>query len=451
MNRTATQTSATQHVENAAAMATDAHHVPHAALKRFLSDLDGYVVLRNHDVIASLERGSDIDLLVRDLRAAERTARVHLGPPLWTTTRPHLKQYLYAWGNIDLLPECVQWKGAPYLHAEAALACAERSALGFPKPRLAHEALVSWMNSLLWGGFFKERYRPVILRAAREDGAAFLRALTDAFGQQWAERLFSCAQIGTPEQSAQWAGALRRALWWRAFRRRPARTVQGGLRRLAAEARLRLRPPMPWLAVLGPDGSGKSSVLNALEERLAGYKVVRGHWRPGVLLPWEESQAVNPNPHGEAPRSALTSAGKVFFLVADWWLGYWRRIADRRSRSNFVFFDRHYLDLLVDPRRYRFGEPMWLARWAARFVPQPDLLVVLDAPPEVLQQRKQEVPLEETRRQRAAYRALAERLPNAHIVNARRPLSVVVDDVEQLLLTCRSERASTRAREHGAL
>ena len=59
--------------------------------------------------------------------------------------------------------------------------------------------------------------------------------------------------------------------------------------------------------------------------------------------------------------------------------------------------------MLVDPRRYRYGGAMWLARWVGKIIPKPDLWILLDAPAEVLQKRKQEVPPEETARQRRAY------------------------------------------------
>lgn len=425
------------------------NRVPRGDLQAFLGALEGYVVLRNHDIFANLERGTDIDLFVADAAAAERTARRHLGPPLWTSTRPHLRQLLYAWGNIDLFPTTIQWKGAPYLHIEEALLSAQRSHLGFPKPRPAHEAVVSWLGSILWGGFFKERYREIIIQAARTDGHALYEVLAAAFGAPWARRLYRCARAGAPEQAAQWTRSLQRRLWWRSFRKRPAATASGWLARITAEITLRIRPPVPWLAVLGPDGSGKSSVLDALAERLSSYEITRGHWRPGLLLPWDSSaDAINPDPHGTPARGMPASAVKIFFLLADWLLGYWTRIANLRSKCHFVLFDRHYVDLLIDPRRYRFRHPMWLARLGARLVPKPDLFIVLDAPPDVLQQRKQEVPAAETARQRDAYRALADRLPNVAVVNANRPLAAVVDDVEALLLSCTTDGKGQDARRH---
>lgn len=92
-------------------------------------------------------------------------------------------------------------------------------------------------------------------------------------------------------------------------------------------------------------------------------------------------------------------------------------------------FDRYYWDLFADPRRYRYGGPFRPARWLARWIPRPHVVIVLDAPPEVLQDRKREVSAAERARQRSAYRSLAEDLPNARVVDAARPVEDVTGEV----------------------
>ena len=69
--------------------------------------------------------------------------------------------------------------------------------------------------------------------------------------------------------------------------------------------------------------------------------------------------------------------------------------------------DRYFDDLLVDPVRYRYGAPRWLARLAFKLAPQPNLVFVLDADSSVIYGRKQEVALSELERQLAAYREMA--------------------------------------------
>ena len=69
-------------------------------------------------------------------------------------------------------------------------------------------------------------------------------------------------------------------------------------------------------------------------------------------------------------------------------------------RGGLVLIDRYYYDFLIDQRRYRLQVPQWLVRLGLAFLKKPDLVLLLDAPADVLQSRKQEVALTETRRQR---------------------------------------------------
>jgi adenylate kinase len=76
-------------------------------------------------------------------------------------------------------------------------------------------------------------------------------------------------------------------------------------------------------------------------------------------------------------------------------------------KSNLVVFDRYFQDILVDPLRYRYGGPKWLSKLLSRFVPKPNLVIILEADPDIISRRKPEVSTDETRRQSAEYRELS--------------------------------------------
>ena len=126
-------------------------------LQGFFEELTDFVVLRNHDIWSNLARGGDVDLLVADASEAEEALFLHLGVPLWLARRPGIRTYGYPWGHLDVLSS-LERHGVVYLPERAALKMAERSHTEFPRPRLAHEALVSWLGVLLVHGRFKERY-----------------------------------------------------------------------------------------------------------------------------------------------------------------------------------------------------------------------------------------------------------------------------------------------------
>jgi hypothetical protein len=95
------------------------------------------------------------------------------------------------------------------------------------------------------------------------------------------------------------------------------------------------------------------------------------------------------------------------------------------ARAGLVVFDRYFQDLQADPKRYRYGGPAWLLRAAGRLVSTPDLVLILDAPEEVVLSRKQEVAREEIARQRGVYRTLAAAFPRSVILNAAEPAATV--------------------------
>jgi thymidylate kinase len=98
-----------------------------------------------------------------------------------------------------------------------------------------------------------------------------------------------------------------------------------------------------------------------------------------------------------------------------------------------VVFDRHGLDAAAAPARPE-GGPARRARrrLLAAALPQPDVLVVLDAPAEVLLARKGEHDVPTLAAQRARYLALADR-PGAAVVDASRDAETVRRDVTRVV------------------
>jgi thymidylate kinase len=184
------------------------------------------------------------------------------------------------------------------------------------------------------------------------------------------------------------------------------------------------------VALLGPDGCGKSSVVGALLGAPGFAGAEARHYRPQAR--WGAGAPVT-DPHARPPRGAVGSALKLAYDLARFHLGYRSWVRPRLMAGEVVIFDRYFHDLLADPARYRYGGPPWLARLAARLAPAPDLFVVLDAPAEVLQARKHEVAPEESAAARRAYLALARQLPHARLVDGTLPLDHVARVVAALV------------------
>ena len=201
-----------------------------------------------------------------------------------------------------------------------------------------------------------------------------------------------------------------------------------------------------WIAFYGPDGVGKSAVIGSLQAKPGGAfsRCLCFHFRPRFGGRAYERPPVTA-PHAQSPRGLLITMIKLAYWLLDCWLGYLFMVMPATSRSQLVVFDRYLPDILVDPMRYRL--PMSAGKIASvivRLAPRPDLNVLLDAPAESVQRRKQEVSLAESQRQRVAYRKLLASLPNTLVIDASGPIAEVTQNVDTAILsvTLRATRSS---------
>ena len=240
------------------------------------------------------------------------------------------------------------------------------------------------------------------------------------------------------------------------MKRNPAESVwqrtASSSRRMRAFIKRIMQPTGGWIAIMGPDGAGKSLVISGLRQELSSaFRTVRYfHLRPKLLRRGDATEGVVTDPHGKRPRGKVASIAKIFLLIADYTLGYLFRLAPAMMRTDMIIFDRYIYDLLVDSKRVRYGGPFWLLRLAARLVPRPDIVILLDAPAEVLWSRKQEVAFEEVMRQREGYLKLARELPSAVVIDATQSPSNVMGSVMSAVVAYYADRTSRRLALHPA-
>lgn len=293
--------------------------------------------------------------------------------------------------------------------------------------------------------------RMCTLYAADPDGAtAYIERFWPA---RSVEVIRAAAASGDWGQVVASLTVLRAQVLWRATRREPLAYLRRTLQRTGRRIRRWCKPPHGLHVVfLGPDGAGKSSVVQAVREELApAFFATRCRSFPPGLLN-RAPVDTNPNPHDVTPRSPAMS---VFRALAYWFVyhtaGYLVTIHRERAGFCLVIHDRHLIDTAIDPLRYRYSGPVWLIRLMWRFIPKPDLVLVLDAPADVIQSRKREVPLEETARQIRAYRALAAELPMARMVDAGQPLRPVITQAAAAIHDCLAQRTARQLGQERAL
>jgi thymidylate kinase len=206
------------------------------------------------------------------------------------------------------------------------------------------------------------------------------------------ERCVDRARVG----DAAGLAALRHPI--RAALPRPAATRRLWLRArgAAAPALKAVTRPGIGVAVMGPDGAGKSTLVRALPGTLPlQVRTYYGGLYGGRLRSVRRARV---------PGIALASQLGVT------WSAYLSATIQRR-RGRITVFDRYGYDALLPSAD---GPPDAKRRFRrailGRLVPRPHLLLVLDAPTERLHGRKAEHHLDEVERRRTAYRRLAERV-----------------------------------------
>ncbi len=421
-----------------------------------------YALLRGYDEL-SQPGDQEVDLLV----AAAHLPRLRemlqaagfVALPAWGHA-PHHFFLAYSpaageWLKLDVVTELRYGKPVRHLAVDLAQSCLQHRQAQPPLYVLApeDEFLTLVLHCLLDKAGFREARRRRL--TALFDQIAGDEARRRRLEQQVHNHLAPCLtwpHLSRAAASDDWPALLsaRRRLARQLWRKQPAAALGRNLSaRLLRRLRFvlhALRQPGISVALLAPDGAGKSTLAAALQ-RDYGLRAQLLYMGTNVQastvgLPttrWLHRRQKAARPAGR--RLLLKPAGFVNRMLEQWYrFGY---AHFQKWRGRIVVFDRFVYDAWVarpaTTLRQRIRRALLNLGW-----PTPDLIILLDAPGELLYRRKGEHSPAWLEQQRQGYLSLQHSLPQMVVVEASRPARAVQREVTALIWECYRRRQAKK-------
>lgn len=193
------------------------------------------------------------------------------------------------------------------------------------------------------------------------------------------------------------------------------------------------------LGFTGPDGAGKTTVIELLTEQLTKVypKVAPFHFRPTVFGNLGDvahsagiKKTIDHNydkPHRGGKTSVFSSLARLMYYSMDYIVGYFKLVRRALARRELVIFDRYYTDVICDSRRSRIYLNTKFLYWFGHlFIPSLDYNILLTASIETILARKQELDRKGIEEINAKINYLATKCGYYKILNESTPQDAVV-------------------------
>jgi hypothetical protein len=252
------------------------------------------------------------------------------------------------------------------------------------------------------------------------------KRLGNFFGADLASRFLAAVDARNADDLFKLAPQLRKAVFSRSILRPwklPRALVNRVTEKLAVSP---LEKPMaPVVAIVGPDGVGKSTVIHELRELLPQLLPINGvtlrHWRPFLLPPLARLAGLEV-PQAGVAHPPRRQAGKFswvrkLYYSLDFTLGTWLKDRPLSSFNKIIIYDRCYLDMQSDPLRFGLPDTKGLQS-LAKLYQSPDLVVLLEDSPQRIRDRKPELSFEEIIDVYERWKVIGQDTQNFHILSA---------------------------------
>ncbi|KGK98085.1 hypothetical protein LI82_10120 [Methanococcoides methylutens] len=428
-----------------------------------------YIVLRNYENLPQ-DAGHDIDVLVgeEDLDRYSTLLCETAKKEGWCLVQYakrygfHSFTFVSTLGTKEMISlkwdvwAPISWKGFTWIDTGVALKTRKAHQNGFYTPAPGVEAATLLLKEVLQLGKIKDKYLNLIKRYAQNDSDNFVNVLEKPFGKNTANRLLDYAQNGNWKQVEKAHKELRLILVKNAIKKSPISPLIGLYKFIKGHLTERIKGrPHIFLCLIGPDGSGKSTlsseIIKSLEDIFEEKCYYHGHFAilPELkkFVPWMKTKENEIDVHGivtksQKPSRLITSILMTYYAI-DYIIGY-ACIFQNRGKGNLILFDRYFYDYIIQPSK--FGTNNILFRILSQIVPSPDLIIYPHAPSELIYNRKPELTIHEINRQENICNQLIKVLPAAHRVDNSLPLENVVFQIREIILEKMETYSTTNRR-----
>jgi len=199
------------------------------------------------------------------------------------------------------------------------------------------------------------------------------------------------------------------------------------------------------IVIIGPDGSGKTTIANELVLKLKADNIYATHstMHFGILPPLKNF--INPflknkinSSHEEGghhvgmtkPNSGIKGLIYVIWYAFDYFLGSYKVLKSKRNKEVLIFA-RYYYDYY-----YQLGHlntPKWIVKVFEIFVPKPNFIFTISRSAEDIYKIKPELTVNEIERQQDEIIKNFKKRKNAHIIDGQNGVEHTINKILEII------------------
>lgn len=335
------------------------------------------------------------------------------------------------------------WRGIPWIDERVVLGTA-RKYNEFYVPSLGAEAAISLLKEPIGGGCIPEKYYQSIIDGVTNDSKTFISATETTFGYYSHEMLEMCLNGNFIDLDQQ-----RRRIQNLIKRNNSLKFWIESIKKVLKRAIKLLEPHGKVIVFVGPDGSGKSSVIEGISKKFSDldYSIKKYHIRLKIFPELKTGLGISSmrgkiTIASECPRERKPEKRSFLSKLASWLVVCYYAleffvgkivISGNKRKYDYIIFDRYFYDFYTQPTT---RDLIWNVRKVLSFfITKPDIIIHLCADPQVVFNRKKELSVHEIEVQNKYMSAFLTNHRNAYkIINDRKSIDEIILEVFKIIV-----------------